>query len=44
MNKVMTDFAEFEALGLLTGDSANYIKTCKKEYGGNGEILADFGV
>lgn len=44
MNKVMSDFAEFEALGLITGSDANYIKTCKKEYGGNGAILKDFGV
>lgn len=39
MNKALSDYDEFEGLGVISGDSAAYIKRCKKEYNGDGFIL-----
>lgn len=44
MNTVLDDYEEFKGLGLITGSSANYIKRCKKEYGGDGLILIEFKI
>jgi len=44
MNNVLDDYEEFKALDLISGDSANYIKRCKKEYGGDGLILVELGI
>jgi len=39
MDKILNDFDELNSLGAIKGDILNYIKTCKKEYGGKGDIL-----
>jgi len=36
MDRVLNDYDDFEALGLASGDTGTYIKTCKAEYGGEG--------
>jgi len=44
MIKALSDYDEFEGLGVISGDSAGYIKRCKKEYGGDGLILVELGI
>lgn len=36
MDTVLEDFEEFKKLGVATGDTLDYIKTCKLEFGGDG--------
>lgn len=44
MDRVLKNYADFEELGLASGDTADYIKECKAEYGGEGNIVSTLGV
>lgn len=44
LNMILQDKTELEKISLIKDDLKTYLVTCKKELGGNGNILKKFNI